>query len=437
LVLLTHFTTTQLITNMKHLSLLIIYVFLQLSLFSQNTTLLEFWQKKDWTNLIRISNEQIQANKADYQAYYWKQYALLEQGDYNKAIEVLQAALASCENKVEIRSELANLYFQKGMYLQAKTELDTLLKQTKPEFRTIKQRVLIHEFSKERLAAISLLYRGRNMDATQAFYWIHLGDNLKQLGEYDDAIMNYESALALNPLDYQTSSELARVYLMDSPKLALEICQKVLEQDSTNVRFIQIAASAHVKLEEDGEALAQYEKAMCLGDSCINTIRNAGILCHKTYKQDKAIKLLTKAYNVDSTDVKVVFYLGMAETHFLNIDRGLELFDESLQLLQPDSVILSIIHKEMATIFKDKENHQLALEHYLIAHRFNPEKKFYLFLIAEQFDALDKKKEALDYYQQVYDGIDEKEGMDLLTVSVRDYSKSRIEKLKEDLFMEQ
>ncbi|WP_372643692.1 tetratricopeptide repeat protein [Ancylomarina sp.] len=420
----------------KTLNLIIILTCFQFSLFAQSTELLELWQKKDWNTLITASSQQIQANKSNYQAYYWKQYALLEQGKNADAIEVLKAAFKSCENKLEIRSELANLYFLQGMYLQAKTELDELLKEQRPHFRTFEQRVLIHEFSKERVAAINLLHRGKNNDASHIFYWIHLGENYKQLGEYDDAIKFYEMAMDMNPLDYETNSKLARVYLKVDPEAALDICDLVLEKDSTNIRFIQIAASAHIKLDEEIEALNQYIKALSLGDSTINTMRNAGILFQKFKKSDIALKLLNKSYQIDSTDVKVVFYLAMAETHLFNPDKGLELFDESLKLMQPDSSILSIIHKEKAIIYADKKQHQEALDNYLIAHKFNPKKKFYLYLIAEQYDALNKKKEALEYYQKVLDTIDEKKGLDLLTASIRDYSESRISKLKEDLFME-
>ena len=421
----------------KTLNLLIILSCLQFSLFAQSTELLELWQKKDWKTLITASSQQIQANKSNYKAYYWKQYALLEQGNNADAIEVLKAAFKSCENKMEIRSELANLYFLQGMYLQAKTELDALLKEQRPDFRTFEQRVLIHEFAKERVAAINLLHRAKNNDASQIFYWIHLGENYKQLGEYDDAIKFYEMAMDMNPLDYETNSNLARVYLKVDPESALDICDLVLEKDSTNIRFIQIAASAHIKLDEEIEALKQYSKALSLGDSTLNTMRNAGILFQKFKKSDIALKLLNKSYQIDSTDVKVVFYLAMAETHLFNPDKGLELFDESLQLMQPDSSILSIIHKEKAVIYADKKQHQKALDNYLIAHKFNPKKKFYLYLIAEQYDALNKKKEALEYYQKVFDSIDEKKGLDLLSASIRDYSESRISKLKEDLFMEQ
>ncbi|MCZ4693663.1 hypothetical protein DWB61_00225 [Ancylomarina euxinus] len=421
----------------KTLNLLIILSCLQFSLFAQTTELLELWQKKDWKTLVTASSQQIQANKSNYQAYYWKQYALVEQGQNVDALEVLKAAFKSCENKLEIRSELANLYFLQGMYHQAKSELDTLLKEQRPDFRTFEQRVLIHEFSKERLAAINLLHRGKNNDASQIFYWIHLGDNYNHLGEYDDAIKFYEMAMDMNPLDYETNSKLARVYLKVDPESALDICDLVLEKDSTNIRFIQIAASAFIKLDKEIEALNQYSKALSLGDSTLNTMRNAGILFQKFQKSDKALKLLNKSYQIDSTDVKVVFYLAMAETHLFKPEKGLELFDESLKLMQADSSILSIIHKEKGVIYADKKQHQKALDNYLIAHKLNPKKKFYLFLIAEQYDALNRKKEALEYYQQVFDNIDEKKGLDLLSASIRDFSKSRIERLKEDLFMEQ
>jgi len=437
LVLLTHFPITQFIIMKKILNLIILVTFVQVNSFAQNTELITLWQKKDWTTLVAASNQQIEANKSNYQAYYWKQYALLEQGKYTEAIEVLKTAFECCENKLEIRSELANLYFQQGMYLQAKTELDILLKEQRPDFRTFEQRVQIHEFSKERIAAINLLHRAKNNDATHAFYWIHLGDNYNQIGEFDDAIKYYESALAINPLDYQTSSKLARVYLNVDPNSALDICDGVLEKDSTNIRFIQIAASAYIKLDKEKEALKNYSKALSLGDSTLNTIRNAGILFQKSQKNHLALKLLNKSYQVDSTDVKVVFYLAMAETQLLNADKGLALFDQSLNLLKPDSSVFSIIHKEKAVIYNEKGNHKQALENYLIAHQFNPKKKFYLYLIAEQYDALNKKKEALKYYQQVIDGIDEKKGLDLLTASIRDFSISRIDKLKEDIFMEQ
>lgn len=428
--------TTQLIIMKKILNLLILLSCLQVTIFAQNTELLELWQKKDWKNLICTSNERMLANKSNYQAYFWKQYALVELGKQAKAIEVLKIALTNCENKLEIRRELANLYFHQGMYLEAKIELDVLLKEQRPDFRTFKQRVLIHEFSKERLAAINLLHRAKNNDANQPFYWIHLGDNYKQLCEFDDAIKFYEYALALNPYDYQTSSKLARVYLFVDPDAALDLCDMVLEKDSTNIRFIQIAASAYVKLKNEKGALKQYEKAMLLGDSTLNTIRNAGIIYQKTKKSAKALNLLTKSYQVDSTNVKVVFYLAMAESHLFNPDRGLELFDESLQLMQADSSILSMIHKEKGIIYGDKKMHIEALNNYLLAHKFNPKKKFFLYLIAEQYDALDKKKEAVKFYQLLLDSIDEKTSQDLLSSSLRNYSKSRIDKLKEDLFME-
>jgi len=430
------FITTQLIIMKKALNLLIVLCFLQCTLFAQNTELLELWQKKDLKNLISTSNEQILANKSNYQAYYWKQSALVEIGKQVEAIEVLKTALKFCENNLEIRSELANLYFHQGMYLEAKTELDVLLKEQRPDFRTFEQRVLIHEFSKERLAAINLLHRAKNNDANQPFYWIHLGDNYKQLCEFDDAIKFYEYALELNPYDYQTSSKLARVYLFVDPDAALDLCDMVLEKDSTNIRFIQIAASAYVKLKNEKAALKQYEKAMFLGDSTLNTIRNAGIIYQKTNKPTKALNLLTKSFQVDSTNVKVVFYLAMAESHLFNPDRGLELFDKSLQLIQPDSSILSMIHKEKGIIYGNKKMHKKALNNYLLAHKLNPQKKFFLYLIAEQYDALDKKKEAVKFYQLLLNSIDEKTSQDLLSSSLRDYSKSRIDKLSEDLFME-
>ncbi|MRT93871.1 hypothetical protein [Ancylomarina sp. 16SWW S1-10-2] len=420
----------------KTLCLLIVLSCLQFTLIAQNTELLELWQKKDWNELIRTSNAKIQADKSNYQAYYWKQYALLEQGKNKEAIEVLKAAFESCENKIEVRRELENIYFEQGMYLQAKSLLDSLIAHPKPEYRSFEHRILIHEFEKEPQAALELLRKGWGYNPSMSFYWIHLGDNHKIIGEFNSAIQNYESALALNPSDYQTSSKLARLYLMDNPKAALEICQYVLDKDSTNVRFIQIAASAYVKLENEKAALKQYEKAMFLGDSTLNTIRNAGILFQKFKKSDKALDLLNKAYQIDSTNVKVVFYLAMAETYLFNPDRGLELFDESLKLMQADSSILSMIYKEKGIIYGDKKMHQKALNNYLLAYQLNPKKKFFLYLIAEQYDALNKKQEALKYYQLVIDGIDEKRGVDILTASIRDYSKSRIDKLKEDLFME-
>ncbi len=421
----------------KTLNLILVLIAVQFSLSAQNTELFQALQKKNWNTLIQKSNQAIQAKSNNYGAYYWKQYALIEQGKTTEAIEVLKKAFKSCENKLTVRSELANLYFLQGMYLQAKTELDILLKEQNPDFRTFKQRVLIHEFSKEKLAAINLLHRAKNNDAKQAFYWIHLGDNYKQLGQFDDAIKFYEYALALNPLDYQTSSKLARVYLKVDPDAALDLCDMILEKDSTNIRFIQITASAYIRLEKRESALLQYEKAMLLGDSTLNTIRNAGIIYQKANKPTKALNLLTKSYQVDSTNVKVVFYLAMAEAHLFNPDRGLELFDELLQLMQADSSILSMIHKEKGIIYGDKKMHTAALNNYLLAHKLNPKKKFYLYLIAEQYDALGNKKEAIKYYQLLLGSIDEKTSQDLLSSSLLNYSKSRIDKLKEDLFMEE
>ena len=85
---------------------------------------------------------------------------------------------------------------------------------------------------------------------------------------------------------------------------------------------------------------------------------------------DKAINNLTYAKEINAQDPETYFYLGSALGRTGEGMLGLKYLNKSQQLLEPSPKELSNIFSEIAYIYQEKKDYQLALEHLRLAYRF-------------------------------------------------------------------
>ena len=191
--------------------------------------------------------------------YYWYSLALNKQGKTLEAIEILENGNRQFEESQKIESLLANYYYTTGKYSKAKPYL---LKYP-DDSELFMQLLNILEFENNYTLALDLLNKKIAHDSLNLQYLTHLGDNYYQIDSVDIAIEYFKKALSLNSEDQLIANKLANLYFKDKRYAkAIEICNIVLKNDSTNKKFVKIKGQEgrEKTLELIKKSLERYKK---------------------------------------------------------------------------------------------------------------------------------------------------------------------------------
>ncbi|MDI6850453.1 MAG: DUF2723 domain-containing protein [bacterium] len=154
-------------------------------------------------------------------------------------------------NYASVTFRTALYYESKGMYKEARDEWDfarTFLKQIKldeyaatREFPYIYYKIanlsyIIGDYQK----AVEVINEINEMVQIAPFYSLK-GKILKEMGNVDESIQNFEVAIQLNPQDTQSYVELIELYLKKGEKdKALKALESLLKVDSTNKQALEL-----------------------------------------------------------------------------------------------------------------------------------------------------------------------------------------------------
>lgn len=405
---------------------------------AQEAVLLEALIEKDWEKIEFLTDSLIQVSDFDYGNYYWRAFAMEKMGKESKAITSLEQAIISGNgNSIsKIKHYLVDLYFNQGMYAKTTLLLDSLLKIDRFNINLIRKKVLILEYYKDHGKAIDLLEKVIQRDSVNTFYLTHLGYNYLETGNDSIALEYYTKAYNENPNNMSLANKLATVYLKTCPKAAEMFCESVLEKDPYNIRILQKAGAASLKLKSEKKALFYFKKSLSLGDSSLNTMKNVGMLLQRDMKFHESRKLLEKVYEKDSTSLNVIYYLAMATSNSPNQDEALKLFEKAENLLTPDSTICYLINEQKAQIYALKEDHMRAFECYELCMRYNKSNISLWFYGGFELMQLGEKEKALKYLLKFIEEFNNQKNKKQEYLPLVQLAENNIKRLKEDLFFE-
>jgi len=424
---------------MKRLLIIAIFSAFTMLSFGQSSIYFESWVIQNWKEVIRKADSIISKQDTCFENYYWKAYAQSEMGKELNAIVTMQTALDKTNDKSKVKSFLSKLYYEQGMYQEAVPLLDSIIKDSIFDFNLIQERTSMYEYYKQNLKAIDLLEKALKQDSLNSYYLIHLGENYLLAGKDSLAQKHLEIAYDLNPKDLVVSNKLASIYLKTNPQLAVNICDSVLVRDSVNIRMLQKAATASLKLEKESQALQYYQRALSAGDSTLNTLKNAGMLLQKDLQFYDARALLQKAYQQDTTSLNVTYYLALATSNSPDLDEAIALFKKAEGLITPDSTIFALIYQQEAQIYSFQSKYKEALDYYQKSLKYNPNNIAIHFYCAYQYQKLEEDELALKYYTFFLKNLEDRMiDKDIFNksnaISLKLLAERNIKKLKEKLF---
>jgi tetratricopeptide (TPR) repeat protein len=348
------------------------------------------------------------------------------------AIERLSALVNPGFFDEEVLAELADCHFTNGDYATAAGTYQ-LLGMRAPDNILYKIRQMQLAFRMKDYAASARL--GRDVLAQDSIPAIVAlaGDAWNLLGQADSALVYYQQALALKPMNETVVSKAANILLAEKKyDEVIAMAEDYLSLDPDNLTIAPIQGLAFYLKGDYDSSLAVFQQLEDMGQESYPLHYYLGQSYWHTNVQYKAERELVKAWAIDSSDANLAWTIAAVKAEMYRP------FEEQVKpwlkkaeaMIQPDSALVSRIHQQYGTGYYGADQFDQAIAHYQEAYRYNPSYIQALSVIAYCYERQKKYKQALTYYEKY---------IKVARPGSRGYEFARksIEMIKGELFMEE
>jgi tetratricopeptide (TPR) repeat protein len=206
-----------------------------------------------------------------------------------------------------------------------------------------------------------------------------LGDIEMNLGNYEEALISFNKALAIRPDSYETHYSLAQYYnqVEDAARMREHLERALeIEPDSTNSPGIlsQLSILLNNQFNDLNGACAMLEQAIKVEPNNDKLYYNLGFLLLQSgdnARYDQARENFEHALAINPKQIQAQRDLGyLFYMHFKNYDKALEHYTSAL-ILEPNN---PITHMNISNIYRlDPRSYKEALFHVQQAERLAPE----------------------------------------------------------------
>ena len=326
-----------------------------------------------------------------------------------ESVEVLADVLYLDQYNIELMADLAESHMQVGNTMEAFT-LYGILSRMQPEnpyFKTCQARILYREKQyEESIAACKTIIAQDSIPEIMSM----IADAYKNLGKADSALVYYNHVLSKRPKHVPTLSKKADILLSEKKYIpVIDMCREYLDEDPDNMTMLPIYGLALHLQGSYPLSIRQFEHQRNLGDDSYAVNYYLGLNHYMMDNWPRAVEELEKAYQIDSSDVTLVYQLAHARSH-MPIMTGLEsrrlnpeserLYSKALEMLHPSPVMMHNIYGSMAMARHTIEHYADAIKYYELSYKYNPKNISALSSIGYCYERLRNYKKALEYYER-------------------------------------
>lgn len=322
-----------------------------------------------------------------------------------ESVEVLADVLYLDQFNIELIADLAESHMQVGNTPEA-FKLYGILSQMQPEnsyFKICKARILYREKQYEECISACMEIIAR--DSIPEILTM-TADAYRNLGKADSALVYYDHVLVKRPKHVATMSKKADILLSKKQYLpVIEMSSEYLKEDPDNMTMLPIYGLALHLQGSYQLSIEQFEHQRHLGDNSYAVHYYLGLNHYMMHIWPSAIEELEKAYQIDSSDVTLVYQLAHAKSHLPKGSQRLNpeserLYAKALQMLQPSSSMMHNIYGSMAMARHIIEQYEDAIKYYELSYKYNPKNISALSSIGYCHERLKNHKKALEYYER-------------------------------------
>lgn len=319
-------------------------------------------------------------------------------GRYKEGIHLLETRLAQDTTDRRNYIRLAEFYQYAGDNLKASTAYDRAVDREAPNGYLLNKLASLQLQEGQTEAAIGNLQLALSADTIQPNLRL-LARCYESTDSLDRAIALYQTAIRKDSTDYLSVGNLANLYIsLDSLEKALRCTEQYIATDSTNLSVNRINAQIYFLTSQYPEALARYRKLTASGDSTVNTMYYQGLTnmnCEKVAEAYENLKYVNR--KTKGKVPNILGYLGMAAIDYLLLDEGIEMIQNAIGLLQPDTVQMDMLYSHLAKgyAWKRQDRKKIAMLKKATDYVKRP---LTFYNIAYTYDQLKDDKNAEKYY---------------------------------------
>lgn len=326
-----------------------------------------------------------------------------------ESVEVLAEVLYLDQFNIELMADLAESHMQVGNTMEAFTLYGTLsrMQPENPYFKTCQARILYKE--KQYKESISICEDIAAQDSIPEILTL-IADAYNNLGKADSALVYYNHVLSKRPNHVPTMNKKADILLSAKQyQPVIDMSSEYLKEDPDNMVMLPIYGLALYLKGSYPLSIEQFEHQRELGDDSYAVHYYLGLNHYMMDNWSRAVEELEKAYQIDSSDVTLVYQLAHAKSH-MPIMTGMEshrlnpeserLYSKALEMLQPSPTMMHNIYGSMAMARHTIAQYAEAIKYYELSYKYNPQNISALSSIGYCYERLKNYTKALEYYER-------------------------------------
>lgn len=302
---------------------------------------------------------------------------------------------------------------------------------------------VLYSMRREHAKSLSVYKHLLERDSLNYFFLKQAGKCYQELNRTDSALSCFKAAWGLNPADVYLTHQIANIYLKKKDlENAMFSIQAGFVYDTSNLDLLKLRGYLWLLSGEYQRAIWDLENARAQDSTSLFIQKYLGLSYHEEKRFDEARETLRLAFTLDSTDAEIAYFLGNSCRWSKHEEEGVEYFKKSIELQQPDPEEVKNVYIQLAELYRVLHHFDEALESYAHAVEQDPLDNTLYFKIGQIYDRnLNRKRTAIEYYEKYLS--EGSTNQQLFNTSegtsraLEQHVKERIDRLKEELFMEE
>lgn len=321
--------------------------------------------------------------------------------NYTKSCNVFFDLSNQFPQDVYILNELASSYQIFSNWQEAETCYNRLIEidSTNIYFKIKKGDMMFHQKKYDK--AIDSY---RNIYTTYAIPSVLslLGNSYEAANMLDSARLTYREAWEYNITDSQAAASYINISLkMKQNPVALYVCEKFIEQDTTNHQINRLHAFTYYMMDDYETAASLFEDCVANNDSSLLVNRSLGF-SYYLLGDPRSFSYLEKAYAQDTTNNNVLYALAVVCNDNIKSEEAINYYTKLLDRVIPKSGQLYLYYRGLGTAYSDNEVYDKSILNYqkAIGYASENQQSHLLYSIANLYDyKLKDNENALKYYK--------------------------------------